>query len=338
MDQNTNSTPEIEDLIIRFLRRETSAYEIRKLEEWLKQDPSNRVQFDEINTAYQALHADTGRKSAGTAWKKLSEKIEESSVHATNHKTVSLYPLSPARFSFLKIAASVALLAVVSAGVWLYSTRHTDNAVAEVTERANHEKKLIVLPDGTKVWLNEGSSITYGGDFNKSNRNILLRGEAFFDVTKTGIDFVVATNSMSIEVKGTRFNVNAISDDNECTTLEEGRVELKVKGHDGTIEMKPGDQVTFDDGSKRVTRKVVNAASYSTWKEKELRFNNAPLHEILEQMERRFQIDIEINRNIANEKLSITIGDEKLEEVLELIAISSSLKYTVQGNSVSIYE
>jgi len=323
---------EIEELIIRFLRHETSAYEMRKLEEWLKQDPSHRIQFDEINTAYQALHSNYSRKSPEEAWKSLSGKLDEEPAD----KEIKL-PVVP-RVSYTRIAAVIALVLVSLAGVWKYAVTTGNSASAEVVAKAEDEKKQLILPDGSTVWLNAGSSISYSKEFGVSNRNVALTGEAFFDVAKTGIDFVVATNSISIRVKGTRFNVTAFSNDNQSTTLEEGSVALTIKGHVQPIEMKPGDQVTFNEESSEVTRKVVHAPSYSVWKEGEIRFDNSSLQNIIDEIAKRYKVTVNIDQAIASrENLSMTIRDETLEEVLELITISSSLKYKIEGNQVTIY-
>ena len=329
MDLNRETPQEIEDLIVRFLRRETSAYEIRKLEEWLRQDPSHRIQFDEINTAYQALHSSYARKSPQEAWKSLSDKLEDKEIEM---------PIAT-RFSYLKIAATIALVLAVLAGTWKYTSPGNSRPSADLIAKAGDEKKQIVLPDGTIVWLNTGSSISYEKAFGVNNRNVSLTGEAFFDVAKTGIDFVVATNRMSIRVKGTRFNVTAFSNDDESATLEEGSVALTIEGHDQPIEMKPGDQVTFNEKSSEVTRKVVHAPSYSVWKEEEIHFDNSPLQNIVDEIDKRYKVNITIDPSIAaREHLSMTIREETLEEVLELITISSSLNYKIEGNQVKIYE
>jgi len=302
---------------------------MRKLEEWLREDPSHRIQFDEINTAYQALHSNYARKSPRDAWKSLADKLEDKEVQL---------PVAP-RFSYLKIAAALALVLVSLGGIWKYTMVRSDSVSADVVAKAGDEKKQLLLPDGTIVWLNTGSSISYGKEFGVKNRHVSLAGEAFFDVAKTGIDFVVATNSMSIRVKGTRFNVTAFADDNESTTLEEGSVALTIKGQDRPIEMKPGDQITFNEKSSEVTRKVVHAPSYSVWKEEEIRFDNSSLQDIIDEIGKRYQVTISIDSSIGNhEHLSMIIREETLEEVLELITISSSLKYKIEGNQVKIYE
>jgi transmembrane sensor len=336
MEYDSHTPREIQELIIRFLRHETSPDEIRWLEDWLEQDPSHRSQFDRINTTFQTLRDDQpDYETVTSAWDSLSAKIDNVSPQA---RVKSLSPAS--RFTFLKMAASVLLLVAAGIAAWKYSIVNV-NAAAEavVVEKSSNEKKLVTLPDGTRVWLNANSELRYEQDFNVSNRNVTLEGEAYFDVTKTGVDFIVHTSNLSIQVKGTRFNVKAADGGKECTTLEEGSVALKINGHEESFDMKPGDQITFNKKSEEVAHQVVNAASYSVWKEEELVFEKATLAEIVSQLEKRFQVKIMIDKTIASrENLSMVIRDETLDEVLELIRISSSLQYSINGDEVNIHE
>jgi len=335
MEFNSLTPAEIQNLIIRFLRHESTPEEISWLEEWLERDPSNRAEFARINTTFHALGNDDPRRpGVDSAWQSLIEKIED------DESAEKIKPIrTPSTFLFLKIAASFLLLTIAGFAAWQYSSSPVTLADGAVIEQALQQKKKVVLPDGTTVWLNVNSTLRYEKDFNRRNRKVALAGEAYFDVTKTGIDFIVQTDHMSIQVKGTRFNVKAFDGEKECTTLEEGSVALTVNGHEGSFEMKPGDQITFNEASNELAHQVVNAASYAVWKEEQLVFEKSSLAEIVVQLEKRFQVNIIIDETIASrEYLSLVLRDETLEEVLELIRISSSLHYAVHGDSVTIYE
>jgi len=331
MDYNTNTPDEIRDLIGRFLQHQATSLEIERLEEWLKSDPSHREQFNIINRRFQAGSSKPRFKSVDDAWNTLSDKLEENE----GAKIISL----PGSELFLRIAASIVIIAIAGFGALKYLDHKGSPELAEVVQAAPGEKRHLTLPDGTNVWLNAGSFLKYGDDFGETSRNVELRGEAFFDVTKTGIDFVVQTNNFVIQVKGTRFNVSAFQEHAiETTTLEEGHVVLKIKGSDQFFDLKPGDQIRFDPTANEVTRQIVNAPSYSVWKEDPLHFQNTTLEEILSELEKRYAVTISIDSVISRrEHLSITITDESLEEVLELISLSSSLHYRIQADRVEIY-
>lgn len=333
MNTHTRLPHDIYNLIIRFLRHETSAEEIQILEQWLS-DPSNRKLFHQINTEFQAM-SDCDYKPIDKIWQSLSEQIQA----ADGGKTRMMSPIYSRSFWY-KAAASISIMLVAFFSLWKYIHPALATEASVVVEQATDAKKMITLIDGTKVWLNANSSIQYDKGFGKDTRTVLLKGEAFFDVTKTGIDFIVQTNNFNIRVKGTRFNVTAFnSETSECATLEEGRIVLQVKGSKDAFDMKPGDQVTFHQESNAVSRRVVHPASYSLWKEEPLKFQNAALQDILNEMQVRYQVTIKVHASaVMHEKISMTLQEETLEEALELIGIATSLKYSINDSEVVMYK
>jgi ferric-dicitrate binding protein FerR (iron transport regulator) len=166
-----------------------------------------------------------------------------------------------------------------------------------------------------------------------------LTGEAFFDVRKNEKqNFIVKTAQLSVRVKGTRFNVRAYEGEESKTTLEEGEVELFLPD-EKVYQMAPGDQITVNDKERKVIVEKVNPANYSAWKEEEIIFDNTPLSEIILKLENRYKVDIDINDVIANrERLTMTIHQESMEEILEMIQLSSRLKWKKINNKILIYE
>lgn len=338
MNTHKRSQHELYNLIIRFLRHETSAAEIKILEQWLSEDPSHRMLFHEINTEFQTLtENDRDYKHIEDIWMSLSEKIEAIDDHQKSRVISPVYT----GFSWYKVAASISILFIAGFATWQYIQPDLlGKSQSLLIEQTAESKKLITLTDGTKVWLNANSSIQYDKNFGKDTRTVLLKGEAFFDVTKTGIDFIVQTSRLNIRVKGTKFNVTAFHNDvNECATLEEGRVVLQVKGNTEAFDMKPGDQVTFNHQSNAISRKVVRPTSYSLWKEDPLKFQNAALEDILNKIQTRYHVTIRVHASsVMHEKLSMTLHEETLEEAMELIGIATSLKYSINGSEVVMYK
>jgi len=103
--------------------------------------------------------------------------------------------------------------------------------------------------------------------------------------------------------------------------------------------MKPGDQVTFDNKSNAVSHRVVRPSSYSLWKEDPLRFRNATLEDILNDIQSRYHVTIKVHASsVMHEKLSMTLHEETLEEAMELISIATSLKYSINDSEVVMYK
>jgi ferric-dicitrate binding protein FerR (iron transport regulator) len=331
MDQTPQ---EIKALIIRFLQRETTEAEIAVLQAWIREDDVHRQYFDEINVTYQTT-VTLGRfnpEKIDAAWKSLDQRIREDKK--SNQRFLS--PIL--RRTFLKVAATISLVALVSYVFHTYWTQKSLSRGAVVYHSKNLSTR-VDLPDGSKVWLNTNSSLEYDNGFGIVHRKVVLTGEAFFDVEKSQQDFIVSTKTISIYVKGTRFNVQAYDDSDVRTTLEEGKVELKVKGGQELYAMKPGDQITVNTELKKVVKDKVDPSDYSAWKEERLIFDNVPLSEIVLKLENRYKVNIVIDTALAQrERLTMTIEHETIDEVMELIRLSSQIKYKKEKSQIVIYE
>lgn len=332
MDQTPQ---EIKALIIKFLQRETNDEEIATLQAWLREDERHRNYFDEINDTFQTS-VTLGRfnpEKIDVAWKSLNHRIHED--NDAKHRFLA----RDTRHTFFKVAAAIALLLVASYVIRQFWTTSTRNRGAMVYNSKSLTTR-VDLPDGSTVWLNINSALEYDADFGVTHRRVVLRGEAFFDVEKSKNDFIVSTKTISIYVKGTKFNVRAYADDpNVKTTLEEGKVELKVEGAAELYYMKPGDQITVNSDLKKVVVDKVDPSDFSAWKEERLVFDNVQLSEIVLKLENRYTIDIVIDPSLAQrERLTMTIEHESIDEVMELIRLSSQIKYKKEKNQILIYE
>jgi ferric-dicitrate binding protein FerR (iron transport regulator) len=322
----------IEHIIIKFLQGEATPEETDFLERWVNEDARHREQFREVNRTFQVAVKlpRFNPKRVDAAWEVFADKI-----HSDNKKHRSFFTLrNPIA---VRIAASVLVLLVAGISWWTYSDVSTQQKA--FVQYTNLEKTRIVLPDNSVVWLNANSTLSYDADFGESTRKVILKGEAFFDVTKSQKEFVVSTDNLSIHVKGTRFNVSTLKDGKEETTLEEGRVILKVKGTKQSYDLRPGDQVTYNRNSNHIERNQVKPSNYSSWKEEILLLENLSLRDIADKLEARYKVTIVIDSAIAQrENLTMSIREETLVEVLELIKLSTSLNYTIDGNEVTLYE
>ena len=192
------------------------------------------------------------------------------------------------------------------------------------------------LPDGTTGWLNSNSSIKYDGRFN-NNRQVTLKGEAFFDVYKDSKrPFKVSTDEVLVTVFGTRFNIASYENENTVeVVLEEGEVACYNKGLNKSYSMKPNDYISFDKTLNVCKVEVVQPEKYSSWKEGKLVFRNDPLDVLARRLERWYNIDVEIDQNLVeNHRLRATFIDEGLEEVLDLLKRSLPINYRIENRDL----
>jgi transmembrane sensor len=254
---------------------------------------------------------------------------------------------------WLKLAAAITIVPLVSAAVFFFM-KGTDNQISSlpteqesgVEKRVNPvgQKSVLFLSDGTKVWLNAASKISYIKDFTEQHtRDVYLEGEAFFDVAHNGDKpFIVHTSSIKIKVLGTSFNVKSYAEEKTIeTTLVHGKVRIEqsdVRGNRiGDVELKPNQRAVFNKESKIINIKEVVADNSGSWKQERLVFEEEPIDNVILQMERWFNVRIHVeNKGNLDCKLTASIEKESLEEVLKLIEASHNIRYTITGSQVFI--
>ncbi|MFV0266537.1 MAG: FecR family protein, partial [Draconibacterium sp.] len=188
-------------------------------------------------------------------------------------------------------------------------------------------KTNITLPDGSLVWLNSGSTLSFSSEF-EDKRPVVLVGEAFFEVEKSDKPFIVSTNFGDVEVKGTSFNVKAYTEENTLqATLVSGSVLVREKDSKKEVTLEPGQQANLVD--EEITLSNVETELFISWKDGKLIFRKEYLPAAIKRLERWHNVKIEL----ANDKrldeiwISGTLEMESFSEVLELLKVTSPIDY-----------
>lgn len=201
-----------------------------------------------------------------------------------------------------------------------------DQAIAHNISTPQGAKTNLILPDGTQVWLNSSSQITYSGDF-VNERNIKLTGEAYFDVVKSKVPFEIKTQLGNIKVLGTAFNVKAYPDENFVTTLERGSLEVSSNSGNRKVVIKPGQQSTITNKMKFSVAEV-DSKEFVSWKDGKLIFIRKPLKDVVKMLERWYNLRIVLeNENTQELWFTGTIEMETITEVLEMINTTLPIEY-----------
>jgi len=208
----------------------------------------------------------------------------------------------------------------------------------------------INLPDGTKVWLNAASSVTFPTSFaNAKNRKIKLTGEAYFEVFKNkNLPFIVVTDKQEVEVLGTHFNVNSYEDEKDTrTTLLEGSVQVRRILHaanqsniayDNSKILKPGQQSRVSSQpSKDISVEVANITQVMAWKNGYFHFENDNLLTVMNQLSRWYDIQVvyEVNRT-DDEFVGDIPRNVKLSEVLKVLTYGGGLHFKIEDRKLII--
>jgi len=227
---------------------------------------------------------------------------------------------------------------LIYSGIHLYRSANKENTYWVEINAPAWTRAQFSLPDGTNGWLNSNSSVKYSGDFTY-NREVVLDGEAFFDVKKDDKrPFKVSTDEIIVTVIGTRFNIASYENEKSIeVVLEEGRLSVNNKEMNKSYSMKPNDCIIYNKKLDDLTIEVVEPETYSSWTNGKLVFRNDSLDVIARRLERWYNIAVEVRGSMTNQpRLRATFIDENLEEVLKLLKLSLPITYEINPPQIKI--
>lgn len=234
----------------------------------------------------------------------------------------------PRNFMPWILATACVILAFVA--VYVFMPEPVTRLVSSSTSKGFFE-----LPDGSLVWLNKGSSLTYTGELNGKTRQLTLEGEAFFDVSHDAEHpFIVHSKDMDITVTGTRFTLTSYPELPGAVYLEEGSVIANGRAFPET-RLAPGQGIVFDDNTLLWKKIPILSADHTDWTKEYLVFTNTAVADVFASLEHWFHISLSCsNRDfLENTRISMTVRQETPENVLESIALLTGISYTrEEGN------
>jgi len=268
----------------------------------------------------------------------LHQKMQKIDEHIAYQK-VSVKLFSKRKVDFLvylqRIAAILLLPVLVVSAIYYYSEKdHTQqfSSVYNTAETPLGMRSSLTLPDGTKVWLNAGSKLSYPVLFSDKSREVKLSGEAYFEVKKNKKwPFVVSSENMNIMVTGTTFNCNAYPENNQIqTVLVEGEVTVMNQSVTETEILAPGELAVFKRCSQEITKTKVDLEKYIAWKNGKLIFREDKMDLVVEKLERWYNVKFEIkDKEISDYVYTATFIDESLEQVLKMLSLSAPISYSI---------
>ncbi len=260
------------------------------------------------------------------AWNELRSKIQvdekdSSRILFTNSK------------SFFRVAATIVLFAALSiVGIILINS----NKIIEKETFAN-EQTIEVLPDGTTVYLNTNSKIIFPKRFEKNKREITLKGEAFFEVTKDkNRPFIINVNEAQVEVLGTSFNI--LSNSSRKTvevSVESGSVKFSSKLNNNNLILIKGETAILERNI--LNRKAISDINYMSWKTKLIDFRESPLDYVIKTINKTYASNIIIDNNLSsNLKLTAKFDQVPLDTIVESICLAFNFDYKKTGAKIHI--
>ncbi|WP_020604683.1 FecR domain-containing protein [Spirosoma spitsbergense] len=334
-------------LLARYLANEATPDEQQTVSNWLRADKANQRAFAEIRLRW----LQTGSLTQPVAPPSDPAAVWDRYIapQLTTQSDTVVRPLFTHRTWFgsgrWQLAAAVAgLLLLAYGGYRQFSTDATPPQVAATTVG---KRAMMILPDGSRVWLNADSRLEYPKKFTGSLREVRLRGEAFFDVTHNPRQpFVIRLATASVRVLGTSFNVRAYPGDATVkTTVVTGRVAFIPNPATQPTAIRPASDTTFILPNHHVTQAVqtlavteepVVARNEVAWKDNQLVFDQTPMREVAQTLERWYGLPVQLTNAIADCPLTATFEGQSLHEVMDLMSRTGQFQYTLTTKNVRI--
>jgi ferric-dicitrate binding protein FerR (iron transport regulator) len=234
-----------------------------------------------------------------------------------------------------------AAVAALTIGLWTVwqnrdnTKRQPEEELFTTVETPSGQRTKIILPDGSSVWLNAQTKLTYPNRFSKENRQVKLEGEAFFEVISDAEHpFTVSSELMNVRVLGTRFNVHAYREETSTVTLIKGRVEIVTP--DSSLTLKPDYQAAVSKTQGITVSK--GTPDVCAWTDGEFFYLNKPLKEIAADLERRFNVSIRITDETLASEIFTYHADENtlLDDILRHLRKTKMLKCKREGKTIVI--
>jgi ferric-dicitrate binding protein FerR (iron transport regulator) len=247
------------------------------------------------------------------------------------------------------IAAAVVAALVLGTGGYLAGAGvigrtggadRTEGGAPFTVEVDSGQKATLTLPDGTRVWMNSMSRLSYDGSYNHRRRDVTLEGEAYFEVARDAERrFTVHTGEVSVEALGTSFNVKSYGDDADVTTsLREGRVRVSARGE--AMELTSLQRSVYNklDGTMRHSS-VTDDGAIDFWRSGTLVFDSTPLSEIARTIERMYGVSVEFRSEaLRTICFSGTISNNSIQNIFYIMSLTYPISCTIEGSTVTIDE
>ena len=216
----------------------------------------------------------------------------------------------------------------------------TQKSELHVLEVPHGGEFLVELEDGSKIWVNAESNLEYLVPFAGKERRVKLSGEAYFQVAKADIPFIVEFNAYEIKVLGSEFNVKAYFDEKSVVTLAEGKVEVETNDCKNRLTLKPNEQVSYSGSSGLALEKNINTNTVKLWMKGEGAFIQCRLDHIVRDLERKFDVKIVItDHSLSSEVFTCRFKDTAtIEQVLHLLKETRRLDYLFEGEQIRIFK
>jgi transmembrane sensor len=253
--------------------------------------------------------------NTGKAWDRLHKRLDSEGLLEEGIDEA----VTGSRMSFLRIAATVLLVLAIGIPSLYFGVIRDSSSSLLLSHQAEEGVSIVNLPDGSTVYLNKGSEITYQKSFNQ-NRAIELSGEAFFEVMADPLNpFTVHTGDVLVSVLGTSFNVKQMGNSPEVEVyVKTGKVKMALEESGQHLTLEP-EEFGLAENSKLSTP-VLEAPNYISWKTKDFKFVDSHLMDVLQELEESYHVEIQSGEiDLSQLRITTSYSRQSIDAILETI-------------------
>ena len=327
----------IDELIANYLTEGLDKNALDELKTWIAASAENQQYFiRQREICFSAVSREAASVyDKDKAFENFRNRVEsQKEIQSTSRRGFSLSAL-------WRYAAVVAI--IIAVGCISYWQGEVNVKDTFAVEAPLGSKTKLYLPDGTLVWLNAGSRMTYSQGFGVDNRKVELEGEGYFEVKRNEkIPFFVKTKDLQLQVLGTKFNFRDYPEDHEVVvSLLEGKVGLNnLLREEKEAVLSPDERAVLNKANGLLTVESVTASNASQWTDGYLFFDEELLPDIAKELERSYNVKI----HIANDSLktfrfygNFVRREQNIQEVLEALASTEKMQYKIEERNITIY-
>ena len=332
--ENIMDTEYIRKLIIGHFLGNLSDTEKKELFQWLQVDKKNQQLFSEMSDWWAISHVPYFSSRVELGFQKHFGELMAKEAGVSSKRIFFIRP-------WLQIVATVMIMLAIG-GLSYYAGVLTDEQDSEIirfqTSVPLGSRSKVTLADGSVVWLNAGSSLSYNKDFSEKSRDVYLTGEAYFEVTPDSLKpFIVNSDNLSVKVLGTTFDVRAYQDEELVNVvLRTGKVDVALNNEPDTkiIRLQPNEKLSYNKIDNELKKTTVNADDVCDWVNGKMKFTKIPFGILARDFERKYNIKIVIESNSLQEEAftgSFT-SEHTIYDILNEIDVEKQYRWEQTGN------
>lgn len=323
-----------EYILIKYIEGTLPDDERAQVDDWVAASPENAKLLEQVYFTLQVTDRVRVMESVDPemALVRFKSKVRKQNKKVSLHRSLQM----------LQRVAAVLFIPVLVLSAYLFMQIGQEE-VRMVEVRTNPGVvSTFDLPDGSKVWLNAGSSLKYPKNFWPECRQVELTGQGYFEVAKNPEKpFIVKVDPFySVEVLGTRFDVSAYKDDEfVSTTLVEGSVQLNIAQAGGHVThqiLKPDERAEFTRVGGKLYITSVNADNNTAWRNGEIIFKNQPMSRVLKALTRHYNVRFDVkDKEVLEAIITAKFKEEQLPQVMEYLKLASNVKFKISKPAIT---